>query len=172
MSAHNATLGYDFDYLLIVRALLNSFHKPVLSDDEYDNVREIMRSRLNVPNKLKIVVKDLNLAQQRVPFDDTAFISLDNEENNLVMRFTQLSLHDLNAVCLSPYQLKNSLSYYAENMEEGIFLVQKFNPTARHRTAGLDFSKYSNDVIDPLLVKAYMKSRFRSGNQSVIKFLY
>ena len=100
MAAHNATLCYDFDYLLIVGALLNSFQKPILSDDEYDNVGEIMRSRLNVPNKLKIVVNDLNLAQQRVPFDDTAFTSLDNEENNLVMRFPQLLLDDLYAVCL------------------------------------------------------------------------
>ena len=47
-----------------------------------------------------------------------------------------------------------------------IFLVQKFNPTAR--TTGLDFSKYSIDVIDPLLVKAHMKSRYRSGKSHYI----
>ena len=129
--AHNATLFYDFDYLLIASALFNLFHKPILSDVEYDNVGKIMKLRLNVPNKLKVVVNDLNLSQQRVPFDNTAFTSLDNEENNSLMQFPQLSMDDLYEVCLGPYQLQNAISYYAEHVEEDIFLVQKFNPNAR-----------------------------------------
>jgi len=41
--------------------------------------------------------------------------------------------------------------------------VQKFKPNPRHSTAALDYIRYRISVENPLLVKAYMKSRYRCG---------
>lgn len=41
--------------------------------------------------------------------------------------------------------------------------MHKFQPNERHRTAAINFENYGIVVQDPLLVKAYMKSRYRSG---------
>lgn len=43
------------------------------------------------------------------------------------------------------------------------FLVQKFEPNQKHKTAALNFANYGIIIDDPLLIKAYMKSHFRSG---------
>lgn len=64
---------------------------------------------------------------------------------------------------LGPYQINNVLSYYAEHLNEGIFLVHKFEPNARQRTANINYAQYSIRIKDPLLVKAYMKFHFRGG---------
>lgn len=168
LPAHNATLCNDYDYLLIAFALLNLFHKPILSDEEHQNVSQIMKSRLNVPNRLKNIVQQYNLSQQRVPFDDANYTAMDNQENNSLLLFPKLTMEDLYYVSLGPYQLKNAVSYYAEHVEEGIFLVQKFNPNARHRTSNLDYTTHGINVADPLLIKAHMKSRYRSGKSHYI----
>jgi len=41
--------------------------------------------------------------------------------------------------------------------------VRKFEPNPRHPTAALDYTRYEISVENPLLVKAYMKSRCRGG---------
>jgi len=39
--------------------------------------------------------------------------------------------------------------------------VRKFEPNPRHLTAALDNTRYGISVENPLLVKVYMKSRYR-----------
>jgi len=51
--------------------------------------------------------------------------------------------------------------YYAEHQKEGTFLVRKFEPNLRYPSAALDYTKYGISIENPLLVKAYMKSRYR-----------
>jgi len=47
--------------------------------------------------------------------------------------------------------------------KERTFLVRKFESNPRHPTAALDYTRYGISVKNPLLVKAYMKSRYRDG---------
>lgn len=82
LSAYNATLANDYNYLLIVFALLNLFYTPILSDKLHVNIAQIMKSRLNVRNHLKLVVQEFNLSQVKVPYLDVEYNSLDNQENN------------------------------------------------------------------------------------------
>ncbi|XP_058797712.1 uncharacterized protein LOC131667948 [Phymastichus coffea] len=163
LPAHNATLNHDFGYLLIAFALLNLFHKPVLSDKLHQDIAQIMKSRVNVPNRLKLIAQDFNLSQLKAPYLDMEYTALDNEENNQRLQFPRLTLDHLYHLGLGPYQTRNAASYYAEHTNEGIFLVQKFSPPPRHRTATIDYARYEIDVKNPLLIKAYMKSRYRSG---------
>ena len=143
MPAHNAPLNYDFGYLLIAFTHLNLFHKPVLSDKFHQDIVQIMKSRVNVSNRLKLIA---------------------NEENNQRLQFPRLTLDHLYHLSLvGPYQIKNAASYYAGHTNKDIFLVQKFSAPPRHRPATLDYVRYEIEVKDPLLIKAYMKSRFRSG---------
>lgn len=162
LPAHNATLLHDYDSLLIAFALLNVFHEPILSDREHENIALVMKSRLNVPNLLKDVVGKYNLSKVKVPYIDINYTALDNEENNLLLHFPKLTLNDLYLVSLGPYQINNAKSYYAQHKKEGIFLVQKFEPKPRYRIAALDYASFGINITDPILVKAYMKSRFRS----------
>lgn len=157
--AHNATLLHDYDSLLIAFALLNLFHEPILSDKEHGDIAIIMKSRLDVPNRLKDIVNQFNLSKVKVPYIDLNYTELDNEENNLELGFPQLTLADLHAVSLGPYQINNAVSYYAQHQKENIFLVQKFRSTPRYTW---NYDDFGINVLDPLLVKAYMKSRFRS----------
>lgn len=122
----------------------------------------IMKSRLNVPNLLKDVVGQYNLSKVKVPYIDVNYTVLDNEENNRLLQFPKLTLNDLYSVSLGPYQINNAISYYAQHQKDGIFLVQKFEPNPRYRIAVLDYASFGINVSDPMLVKAYMKSRFRS----------
>lgn len=162
LPAHNSTLEHDYDSLLIAFALLNLFHEPILSDKENEDIAVLMKSRLNTPNLLKDVVSNYNLSKVKVPYIDLNYTCLDNAYNNLVLEFPQLTLNDLYAVSLGPYQIKNAISYYAQHQKENIFLVQKFEPNPRNRISALDYAKFGINVSVPVLVKAYMKSRFRS----------
>ena len=147
MPAHNATLNHDFGYLLIAFALLNLFQEPVLCDKFHQDIAQIMKSRANVPNRLKLIAKKFNLSQLKVPYLDIEYTTLDNEENNQRLQFSRLTLDHLYHLRLGPYQIKNAASYYAEHTNEGIFLVQKFSATPRHRTATLDYARYEIDDI-------------------------
>ena len=96
---------------------------------------------------------------------------MDNEENNQRFQFLRLPLDHLYHISLGPYQIKNAASYYAEHTNEGIFLVQTFSAPPRHRTLTLDYARYEIEVEDPLLIKAYMKSRLPSGKYHHILIL-
>jgi len=52
LPSHNATLTNDC--LQIIFAFLNLFHKPILNDTNYEDSAHIMKSRVNIPNHLKI----------------------------------------------------------------------------------------------------------------------
>lgn len=65
--AHNATVADDYTSLLIGFALLNLFHKPILSDSMHEDAANVMKSRVNIPNHLKTIVDDYNLSQVRAP---------------------------------------------------------------------------------------------------------
>ncbi|XP_037030484.1 uncharacterized protein LOC119070320 [Bradysia coprophila] len=170
--AHNSTLFHDYDSLRIAFALLNLFHKPILSDKEHEDIAILMKSRLNVPNLLKDVVDHYNLSRVKIPYIDLNYTSLDNRANNMLLRFPQLSMDDLYNVSLGPYQIKNAISYYAQHQQEDIFLVQKFEPSLRYRIASLDYAKFDIKISDPVLIKAYMKSRFRSTKHHHIFVLF
>lgn len=162
LPAHNATLSHDFDSMLIAFALLNLFHEPILSDKENEDTASLMKSRLNTPNLLKDVVEHYNLAKVKVPYIDINYTLLDNEENNILLEFPILSLSDLYSISFGPYQINNAVSYYAQHQKDSIFLVQKFDPSPRHRVSTLKYDDFGIVIKNPLLVKAYMKSRFRS----------
>lgn len=163
LPAHNATLTHDYDSLLVAFALLNLFHEPILSDKQHPDVAQVMISRLNVPNLLQAVVDKYNLSKVKVPYIDVNYTALDNEENNSFLQFPKLTMDDLYNVSLGPYQIKNAISYFAQHQKDGIFLVQKFDPKPRYRISSLDYASHGIVISDPLLVKAYMKSRFRSS---------
>lgn len=128
LPAHNATLEHDYETLLISFALLNLFHKPILSDKDHEDMASLMKSRMNLPNLLKDVVEHYNLSRVKVPFIEVNYTSLDNEENNSHLQFPKLTSEDLYLVSLGPYQIKNAVSYYAQHRTGEIFLVHKFEP--------------------------------------------
>ncbi|EZA59403.1 hypothetical protein X777_00485 [Ooceraea biroi] len=172
LPAHNTTLKHDLDSLYIAFALLNLFHKPILSDVMHEGIAQTLKSRLNVPNRLQIIVQEFNLPQLRVPFLAVEYTSLDNEENNRLIGFPELSMDDLYYLSLGPYQIRNAISYYAEHQKEGIFLVQKFYPRPKHPSAALNYEKYGISVEEPTLIKAHMKSRYRGVGRDSIREYY
>ena len=97
-----------------------------------------MKSRVNVPNRLKIVAQEFNLSQVKSPYLELEYRAIDNEENNRQpLQFPQLTMNDLYYLSLGPYQIRNAISYYAEHQKEGTFLLQKFEPNPRHPTPAL-----------------------------------
>jgi len=140
------------------KLLLNLFHKPILSDTSYEDIAHIMKSRVNIPNRLKVVVQEFNLSQVKSPYLELEYTAIDNEENNQQLQFSQLTIDDLYYFSLGPYQIRNAISYYAEHQKERTFLVRKFELNPRHPTAALDYTKYKISIENSLLVKAYMKS--------------
>jgi len=56
-------LTNDYESLQIAFAFLNLFHKPILSDTNYEDIAYIMKSRMNIPNRLKIGVQEFNFSQ-------------------------------------------------------------------------------------------------------------
>jgi len=169
--AQNSTLCHDYKSLVVACALLNLFHSPILSDTEHEDIAAEMKRRSLKNNNLNAVVEEHNLTQVRAPYHDIEYTALDNADNNQLLNFPQLSKDDLFDISLGKYQIKNAVSYYAEHLKEGIFLVQKFEPNRRHRTANIDFRKYGIEINKPLLIKALMKSRFRGGKQHYIFIL-
>lgn len=169
--AHNSFLRNDLKALVIAFALLNMFHEPIYSDVGFENIGEIMKAKQFTTNKLKSVVEAYNLTQVRTPFIEMHFTSLDNAENNRLINFPSLSEKSLYEISLGDYQINNAVSYFAEHMNEGTFLVHRFSPPAKHATASLDYSAFGIPIDDPLLIRAYMKSRFRSGKHHYIFIL-
>jgi len=80
-------LTNDYESLQIDFALLNLFHKPILSDTSYEDIMHIMKSRVNIPNRLKIIVQELNLSQVKSPYLELEYTAIDNEENNQQLQF-------------------------------------------------------------------------------------
>ena len=157
LAAHNSALEYDFKVIQIGFALLNMFFTPILSDLAHPNIPEDMLSRLNKENKLIKLVEDHHLLTVRVPFK-----KLDDDTHSIQRYFPQLYYNDLYRISLGPYQIRNAVSYYALHTAdtEGIFFVYEFKPSSN---VPVDYAKYDIDVIDPILVKAKMDSRFRSN---------
>lgn len=122
------------------------FHEPILSDKQQENVPLLMKSRLNVPNRLKEVVQKFNLSQVRTPFLEVEYCGLDNEENNRLLQFPVLTMNDLYTLSFGKYQIKNAISYFTEHQREGTFLVQKFQPDRRHKTAAVNYDDYGITV--------------------------
>ncbi|KYN23462.1 hypothetical protein ALC57_04098 [Trachymyrmex cornetzi] len=170
--AHNSTLIHDYQALLIAFALLNLFHQPILSDRINEDVAVLMKSRLHIPNQLQSIVEKFNLSKVRAAFLQIEYVTLDNVENNQQLCFPHLTLEDLYSISLGPYQIQNAISYYAEHQNEGIFLVSKFQPDARHRTAAIRYTDFNITIQDPILIKAYMKSRYRGGKHHHIFVLF
>jgi hypothetical protein len=170
LPAHNATLHHDYESLMITFALLNLFHTPILSDGANEEIAYVMKSRLNTPNRLKGIVEEYNLSQLRAPYIDLEYTLLDNEENNTLLQFPHLTMEDLYYISLGPYQINNAISYYAQHQKERIFLVQKFEPSPGHRAGDLNYANHGINITDPLFVKAYMKSRYRSGKNHIFVF--
>jgi len=81
-----------------------------------------MKSRMNIPNRLKIVVQEFNLFQVKSQYLELEYTAIDNEENNQQFQFPQLTIDDLYYLSLGPYQIKNTISYYAELQKERTFL--------------------------------------------------
>lgn len=162
LPAHNSTLLNDYDTLLIAFSLLNLFHQPILSDKNHEDMALLMKSRMNVPNLLSEIVGKYNLSKVKVPYIDLHYTSLDNDENNVDLKFPRLTMEDLYSISLGPYQINNAVSYFAQHQKEDIFLVQKFDPNPRYRISKLDYASFGITISDPVLVKCYMKSRFRS----------
>jgi len=67
LPAHNATLTNNYESLQTAFALLNLLYKPILSDTSYEDIAHMMKSRVNIPNHLKIVVEEFNLSQAESP---------------------------------------------------------------------------------------------------------
>jgi len=87
LPAHNATLTNDYESLQIAFTLLNLFHKPILSDTSYEDIGHIIKFRVNIPNRLKIVVQKFNLFQVKSPYLELEYIAIDNAENNQQLQF-------------------------------------------------------------------------------------
>jgi len=60
------------------------------------------------------------------------------------------------------------MAFRAEHQADGIFLVQTLSPKPKHPTAAINYSDFDITVSDPLLLKALMKSRYRSGKSHYI----
>lgn len=134
----------------------------------HTDVTQILKSRLNVPNRLLLIVKEFSISQLRAPFLQVEYYLLDNKENNRQIGFPELSMDDLYYLSLGPYQIRNATSYYTKHQKEGLFLVQKFNPNRRYPPAAVNYENYGNVVEQPNLIKAYMKSRYRGGKNHYI----
>jgi len=111
-------LTNDYESLQIAFAFLNLFHKPILSDTSYENIAHIMKSRVNIPNRLKIVVQEFSLSQVKSPYLELEYTVIHNEENNQQFQFPQLTIDDLYYLNLGLYQIRNAISYHTESKRE------------------------------------------------------
>jgi len=83
-----------------------------------------MKSRGNIPNRLKIVVQEFNLSQVKSSYLELVeYTAINKEKNNQQLQFPQLTIDDLYYLSLGPYQIRNAISYYAEHQKEGTFLM-------------------------------------------------
>ena len=82
---------------------MNLFHEPVLSDKFHQDIAQIMKSRINVPNRLKLIAKEFNLFQLKAPYLVIEYTTLDNEENNQRLQFPRLTLDHFYHLSLGPY---------------------------------------------------------------------
>jgi len=54
-----------------------------------------------------------------------------------------------------------------QNIKKKELFWRKFEPNHRHPTAALDYTRYGISVENPVLVKAYMKSRYRGKHHHI-----
>ncbi len=158
--AHNGALEHDFTLMQIGFALMNLNHNPVLTDVDYPEVADRMVARRNVPNLLKTLVLDSNLTRRRL-----VFRPLDSTEHAIEQMFPQLTFDQLYQISLGSYQLSNCLSYMAEHVSTngGIFEVAFFDPPDRSSTPAIQYHQFGISVVQPLLIKCKMQSRFRNS---------
>jgi len=58
----------------------------------YEDIANVMKSRVYIPNRLKVIVEEYNLSQVRSPYFEIHHTTIDNIENDQLLRFTQLEL--------------------------------------------------------------------------------
>lgn len=106
----NASLYNVMDDVKIAGALLNYTYKPLVSDEDDPSIARKMLSLVNKPNRLLNLVKERNFDAQRKPFT-----KLDSSQ---IPDFPVLSLVESKNITLGSYQLKQSLSYIAQHLNE------------------------------------------------------
>lgn len=100
----------------------------------HTDIPEILKSRLNVPNRLQLLVQEFNLSQLRVLFS-----------------LVDHAMDELYYLSLGQYQIRNAVCYYTEHQKEGLFLVQKFNPNQRNPSFAVNYENCGITVEEQFL---------------------
>lgn len=118
----NVTLHHSLSDFRIAGALINRFHKRLISDP--DNGIEIARemlSKLNTINELENIVDTYRIDRNRKSYKKL--------NANMVSDFPKLDLETIKKkITLETYQLKQSLNYLAEHQREnGNFTIEIYD---------------------------------------------
>lgn len=108
----NKTLSHTLNDFRISAALINRFHKRLLSDKEYDaEIAQEMKAKLNTINELENIVEKYGLNKKRKEFKKI--------DSNTIGDFPKIDQETIKKkITLGSYQLRQSLSYLAERVDE------------------------------------------------------
>lgn len=122
----NVSVSYALADFRIAGALINRFHKRLLSDvDDGKEIAREMKRKLHSVNKLENIIDTNRLDRQSVPFKKL--------DANTITDFPRIDRVTLKKkITLGTYQLKQSLSYLAEHqLENGNFTIEVFSDKKR-----------------------------------------
>jgi hypothetical protein len=116
----NSTLPHIFEDFRIVAAILNAQYNDIESDVRHRvEIANKILERENIPNTLVAFVDSNNLDTKRAPFKKIESCEIND--------FPKLEFQDLYFITLGTYQLKQSLSYIAQHLDEnGLFFLEAF----------------------------------------------
>jgi hypothetical protein len=116
----NINLPHVYEDFKIVASILNLQYNSIESDLGFQRVIvERMLARENIPNTLQTYVDENNLDVKRANFRKL--------ESCEIIDFPELSLQDLYLTTLGSYQLKQSLSYIAQHLDQnGTYWLEAF----------------------------------------------
>jgi hypothetical protein len=118
----NISLPDVLDDYRISAALINRFHRRLLSDkDNATHIAEQMKSKVMSGNKLETIFESLKIDKKR-----SLYQKLDSSS---ICDFPKLDYDTIkNNITLGTYQLRQSLSYLAEHLNEsGDYIIEVFD---------------------------------------------
>lgn len=154
----NKNLPHLMDDLRITAAQVNAFEPRFATDQDDVNVATNILIRMNQPNTLQTVIETNSLCRAR----GATFQAIDMP--NHLSQLTLMTQEDLKQLA-GPYIRSLAPSYYADHLD------QEHGIKIEVRKEGLSQSLFQSlNVLDPLLIRARLKSR-HSGHQDYQAFI-
>ena len=158
----NKSLPHLMDDFRIAGSLINCFRDPIITKiNNVDIIGDNMLNNVAKLNLLSNIIEEHNLNRK-----SKSFMIFNTFSNLPKLSEKDLEIH----IACGTYQMKIAKSYYSEHVkDDGLYRI---NIHKHVNIPSIEYDKFGINVTTPILIRAKIKSRFRSNKEYFVYVLF